>query len=144
MKKRILLGVSSCLLGEKVRFDGGHKRDNYICDLLSHYVDFLPICPEVAIGMGIPRPAIRLIGDSGSPRLVEVKNHQRDYTQPMLDFANETMKTLTPISGYILKSKSPTCGLKRGENLPGKRASAAIGGRVICQCTEKGISLFAH
>ncbi|HHF7346456.1 TPA: YbgA family protein [Legionella feeleii] len=137
MKKRILLGVSSCLLGEKVRFDGGHKRDNYICDLLSHYVDFLPICPEVAIGMGIPRPAIRLIGDSGSPRLVEVKNHQRDYTQPMLDFANETMKTLTPISGYILKSKSPTCGLKRVKIYRGKEQAPLLGEGLYASVLKK-------
>ncbi|NSL17199.1 DUF1722 domain-containing protein [Tatlockia micdadei] len=120
MKNRILIGVSSCLIGEKVRFDGGHKRDSYICDLLANYVDFLPICPEVAIGMGVPRPAIRLVGDPKSPRLVEVKNVERDYTLAMLEFANETMQQLTHISGYILKSQSPSCGLRRVKIYQGK------------------------
>lgn len=111
-QKRIVIGVSSCLLGEKVRFDGGHKRDSYLCDLLANYVDFLPICPEVAIGMGIPRPSVHLVGDPKKPRMVEVKNSSMDYTDAMINFAQETMKTLTSISGYILKNKSPSCGLK--------------------------------
>lgn len=113
MEKRILLGVSSCLIGEKVRFNGGDKRNNYLCDLLANYVDFLPICPEVAIGLGVPRPAIRLVGDPKFPRLVEVNNPQQDHSQAMMEFANSAMKQLTHISGYILKSQSPTCGLKR-------------------------------
>lgn len=109
----MIIGISSCLLGEKVRFDGGHKRDNYICDFLADYVDFLPICPEVAIGMGIPRPAVRLSGNPLNPRLIEVKNPLQDYTESMLDFAESYMNQLGNISGYILKSKSPTCGWKR-------------------------------
>lgn len=113
MKKRILVGISSCLLGEKVRFDGGHKRDSYICDFLADYVEFLPICPEVAIGMGTPRPAIRLIGDAENPRLVEVKNINKDYTEPMLAYAHEMMPAFQGLSAYILKSNSPSCGWKR-------------------------------
>ncbi|MDI9819429.1 MULTISPECIES: DUF523 and DUF1722 domain-containing protein [unclassified Legionella] len=113
MKKRIVLGVSSCLLGDKVRFDGGHKRDNYICDFLAGYVEFFPICPEVSIGLGIPRPAIRLSGDPQNPKLVEVNNPRQDYTMPMREFSQNCVPQLGNISGYILKSKSPTCGWKR-------------------------------
>lgn len=113
MKKPIIVGISSCLLGEKVRFDGGHKRDNYICDFLADYVDFLPICPEVGMGMTIPRPAIRLIGDPDNPRLVEVKNNNIDYTELMQNYAHQTMPALQTISAYILKSNSPSCGWKR-------------------------------
>ncbi|KTC85056.1 YbgA family protein [Legionella brunensis] len=110
---RIVIGVSSCLLGERVRFDGGHKRDSYLCDLLANYVDFLPICPEVAIGMGTPRPPVRLIGNAQSPSMVDIKNPNKDYTAAMLNFSQNIMKQLQNISGYILKSKSPSCGLKR-------------------------------
>lgn len=137
MKNRILIGVSSCLIGEKVRFDGGHKRDSYICDLLANYVDFLPICPEVAIGMGVPRPAIRLVGDPKSPRLVEVKNVERDYTLAMLEFANETMQQLTHISGYILKSQSPSCGLRRVKIYQGKGQAPLSGQGLYAKILEE-------
>jgi len=110
---RILIGISSCLLGERVRFDGGHKRDSYICDFLANYVEFLPVCPEAEIGMGIPRPPVRLVGDPDFPQLVEVKDPSKNYTSGMLHFCQETMSRLQSISAYILKSKSPTCGWKR-------------------------------
>ncbi|KTC88047.1 MULTISPECIES: YbgA family protein [Legionella] len=127
MERRILLGISSCLIGEKVRFDGGHKRNSYLCELLANYVDFLPICPEVAIGLGIPRAAIRLVGNPKSPRLVEVNNPQQDYTQIMQEFANSTIKQLTNISGYILKSQSPTCGLKQVKVYQDKGVAPKLG-----------------
>ncbi|CEK09278.1 YbgA family protein [Legionella hackeliae] len=113
MTKNLVIGISSCLIGERVRFDGGHKRDHFICDLLANYVDFTPICPEVAIGLGIPRPAIQLRGDPDNPKLVNSKDHAREYTSEMLNFSRQAMPQLTEISGYILKSKSPSCGLKR-------------------------------
>ena len=125
--ERIILGVSSCLIGEKVRFNGGHKRDNYLCDFLANYVDFLPICPEVAIGLGVPRPAIRLVGDPKNPHLVNSNNSQADYTLKMLDFAQSAMKQLKGISGYILKSQSPTCGLKRVKIYQSKGQAPKLG-----------------
>ncbi|RMX03397.1 DUF1722 domain-containing protein [Legionella jordanis] len=109
----MLIGISSCLLGEKVRFDGGHKRDDYICSLLANYVKFLPICPEVAIGMGIPRPPVRLVGNPQNPRMIEINHPEKDYTSKMLEFAKESMVQLQYVSAYILKSKSPSCGWKR-------------------------------
>jgi uncharacterized protein YbgA (DUF1722 family)/uncharacterized protein YbbK (DUF523 family) len=113
LNNKIILGISSCLLGENVRYDGGHKRDNYICDTLVNYFDFLPICPEVAIGMSIPRPAVHLVGEPNNPSLVEAENKEKNYTQLIQQFASKTMDDLTGISGYILKSKSPSCGWRR-------------------------------
>ncbi|MDW7758815.1 MAG: DUF523 domain-containing protein, partial [Desulfuromonadales bacterium] len=71
---KIRLGISSCLLGEKVRFDGGHKRDPFLTDSLGAYVEYVPVCPEVEVGLSIPREALRLVGDVDAPRLVFSKS----------------------------------------------------------------------
>ena len=110
---RPLIAVSSCLLGEQVRFDGGHKRDNWIIGPLGEFFDYRPICPEVAIGLGIPRPPIHLTGDPDNPRAVGVKDPTLDVTEPLTAFARKTATQLQGISGYILKSKSPSCGMER-------------------------------
>ncbi|MBN1103323.1 MAG: DUF523 domain-containing protein [Deltaproteobacteria bacterium] len=73
MTERIRLGVSTGLLGENVRFDGGHKHDRFITDTLGQYVEFVPVCPEVECGLGIPRESMRLVGDPEAPRLVTVR-----------------------------------------------------------------------
>ena len=73
-ERPIRLGVSSCLLGNEVRFDGGHKRDRFVTDLLGRFVEWVPVCPEVEVGMGTPRPALRLVGEDGSVRMVEIKS----------------------------------------------------------------------
>lgn len=109
----ILIGISSCLLGEKVRFDGNHKHDHYITDTLGQYFEFVPVCPEVAVGMGIPRPPIRLEGDPEHPRVVGVKDRNLDFTEQLTHFSREQVPKLPEISGYILKSKSPSCGMER-------------------------------
>lgn len=108
-----LLGISACLLGERVRFDANHKHDHYITGTLGQYFDFFPVCPEVAIGMGIPRPTIRLVGDMAAPRLVGVKVAELDVTDKMRDFSRKQVKKLPSICGYVLKSKSPSCGMER-------------------------------
>lgn len=110
---KIYIGVSSCILGEKVRFDGGHKKSTYVCGLLDSYFDFVSVCPEVGMGMGIPRPTIRLVGDPKFPRLVEVLKPSHDHTEGMLDYCQKKVTKLSHLSGFILKSKSPTCGLER-------------------------------
>lgn len=137
MKKRVVVGVSSCLLGEKVRFDGGHKRDNYLCDFLANYVDFFPICPEIAIGMGTPRPAIRLTGNPKNPNLVAVKNPENDYSEAMIHFSQNTMPKLTGLSGYILKSKSPSCGWKRVKVYQEKGRAPLIGQGVYAKILQE-------
>jgi len=88
MEEKIKLGISSCLLGNKVRFDGGHKRDHFLTDTLGQYVEYVPVCPEVEYGLGIPREALRLVGDPDSPRLVTSRTHL-DHTEGMLRWEDE-------------------------------------------------------
>lgn len=113
MHEKILIGVSSCLLGNEVRYDGGHKRDRYITDTLSDYFDFKAYCPETAIGLGIPRPTIQLLLKQDEIRLVESNDSEQDYTDVMHDVSAAYAMQLSDISGYILKSKSPSCGMER-------------------------------
>ena len=109
----IRIGISACLLGEQVRYDGGHKRLPFASDELARHFDFVKICPEQAIGMGVPRPTIRLVGDPDSPRLVGSSDSSLDVTEKMTVFARDTVATLDYISGYILCAKSPSCGMER-------------------------------
>lgn len=107
------LGTSACLLGEKVRFDANHKHDAYITGTLGRYFDFVSVCPEVAIGLGVPRPTIRLMGDPDHPRVVGVKARDLDVTDALEAFSQRQVRQLGDICGYILKSKSPSCGMER-------------------------------
>ena len=110
---QIRIGISSCLLGERVRFDGNHKRDSYIVGTLGDFFNFVPICPEVAIGLGTPREPIRLVGDPQRPQVVGVRTPTLEVTAPLERYGRETATRLDEISGYILKSKSPSCGMER-------------------------------
>ncbi|MGQ0811311.1 MAG: YbgA family protein [Nitrospiraceae bacterium] len=108
------LGISRCLLGEEVRFDGGHKRDGFLTDVLGRYVEWVPVCPEVEAGLGTPREAMRLVGDAQHPRLVTIKSG-KDHTQALeMMTANriEELKELD-LSGYVFKKDSPSCGMER-------------------------------
>jgi uncharacterized protein YbbK (DUF523 family) len=112
MVKRIKIGVSSCLLGEKVRYDGGDKRDPYIADVLGRVVTFVPVCPEVGCGLPVPRERMRLEGEPAHPRLVTIEG-RLDLTERMLGWCRIKMKELEgeALAGFILKSRSPSCGL---------------------------------
>jgi uncharacterized protein YbgA (DUF1722 family)/uncharacterized protein YbbK (DUF523 family) len=114
MNKPIKVGVSSCLLGEKVRYDGGHKHDRYITDVLGKYFVFVPVCPEVGCGMTVPREAMRLEGDPANPRLVTNKTRV-DKTLQMHAFCRSTVKALAgeDLCGFIFKKDSPSSGLFR-------------------------------
>ena len=111
---RIRIGVSSCLLGENVRYDGGHKRDRYITDILGPYVEWIPVCPELEVGMGVPRESVRLVGDPEAPRMRGSRT-AADWTDRMNRYARKRAGVLASqeLDGYILKSKSPSCGLQR-------------------------------
>jgi len=113
MPDKILVGVSSCLLGQEVRFDGGHKRDSYITGTLSDYFDFVPFCPEAGVGLGIPRQPIRLVRQGEQIRAVGTRTPELDPTDDLAAFARRTMHQLGDISGYILKNASPSCGMER-------------------------------
>ncbi len=109
----ITLGISSCLLGNEVRYDGGHKRNPYIINTLGQYFEFMPICPEMAIGLGTPRPTLRLINSNRGVRMVEVKDLENDLTDQMRAFSEDATQNLNQLSGYILKKGSPSCGMER-------------------------------
>lgn len=111
---RIRLGVSACLLGDTVRYDGGHKRDSFLTDVLGTYVEWVPVCPEVEIGLGVPRPTLRLVGRPAVPRLVQEASGA-DLTERMRAYAEGRVRELErlELDGYILKRASPSCGLFR-------------------------------
>src|SRR6185369_3930997 len=110
--RRIRLGISACLIGDEVRHDGGHKRDTYLADVLGPLVEWVKVCPEVEIGMGTPREPIELVNESGPIRLLTVTT-RIDYTASMTAFAASRADALAAegLSGFILKSHSPSCGL---------------------------------
>ncbi len=110
----IRVGISSCLLGNPVRYDGGHKHDRYLTDTLGMFFEWVAVCPEVEMGLGTPRETLRLVGDPAAPRLVFAKTGV-DQTQGMRAWANERLRRLAEadLSGYILKSDSPSCGMER-------------------------------
>jgi uncharacterized protein YbgA (DUF1722 family)/uncharacterized protein YbbK (DUF523 family) len=114
MPEPIRILISSCLLGEKVRYDGGHKREGYLVETLGRFVEWVPVCPEVDCGLPTPREAMRLIGDPKSPRLVTSKGGV-DHTEQMSEFARKKMKELEPLNlcGYICKKDSPSSGMER-------------------------------
>jgi FdhD protein len=110
--KRVRIGISSCLLGDEVRFDGGHKRDASLLEALDPYVDWVPVCPEVELGLGVPREPVRLVSAPGGPRMIAVHTAV-DHTGPMQEYARRRVNELARanLSGYVLKAKSPSCGL---------------------------------
>jgi uncharacterized protein YbgA (DUF1722 family)/uncharacterized protein YbbK (DUF523 family) len=110
---KIPVGISSCLIGQNVRFDSGHKRDSYIVGTLGEFFDFYPFCPEVAIGLGIPRPTIHLVKINGDIRCVGVKDATNDVTDRLRDYASQEQPAFTDLCGYILKKDSPSCGMER-------------------------------
>ncbi|MGB1907518.1 MAG: YbgA family protein [Spongiibacter sp.] len=110
---QIQIGISACLMGDEVRYDGGHKRLPFATDELSRHFSFIKVCPEQAIGMGVPRPTIRLVGDPIHPRLQGSNDPSLDVTEAMQVFASDTARQLNHISGYILCAKSPSCGMAR-------------------------------
>ena len=112
--QKIPIGVSACLLGEKVRFDGGHKHDAYLTDTLGPYFDYVPVCPEVGCGLPVPRESMHLVGTPEEPRLVGNKTGA-DYTAQMREFCDRTVAALKSknLHGFIFKAKSPSSGLFR-------------------------------
>jgi len=108
------LGISSCLLGEAVRYDGGHKRSRFATDLLGPLVSWVPVCPELEAGLGVPRPAMRLLRDGDAVKLVEIASGV-DHTRRLERYAAARVRALRALElcGYILKKDSPSCGMTR-------------------------------
>ena len=110
---KIKVGVSSCLMGEKVRFDSGHKKNAYINDILSEYFEFSTFCPEVEIGLGTPRETIRLVQVEDQVRCVGTKTPDLDVTEKLIASADSQKDWHQQLCGYILKKSSPSCGMER-------------------------------
>ena len=113
MSRRIKLGISSCLLGEKVRYDGSHKLDRFLTDTFGRFVEWIPVCPEVECGLPVPREAMRLVGVPDAPRLVTSLTGA-DHTERMVRWAQEKIRFLKSagLCGFISKSKSPSSGMQ--------------------------------
>ena len=146
--ERIPVGVSSCLLGEAVRYDGGHKHDAFVTRVLGRYFEYVAWCPEALAGLGVPRPPIRLAGDPDAPRAVRISDPSVDVTAALLDVARDTVREMHALRGYIFKRGSPSCGIERvkvyGE--PGKSprmgrgvfARAVMKAHPLLPCEEEG------
>ncbi len=131
---KIRLGISECLLGHPVRYDGGHKHDRFITDTLGQYVEFVPVCPEVECGLGVPREIMRLVGDVNHPRLITTHSHV-DLTERMLSWAHRRVRELEAenLHGFIFKSDSPSSGMERVKVYNDKGMAV-----------KKGVGLFAR
>lgn len=136
MTEKIKLGVSSCLLGHKVRWNGDHQLDHFIAEELGRYVEYVHVCPEVETGLGTPRETLRLMGDSDSPRLVFSKSGG-DITERMKTWAEKRLDELATfeLRGYIFKSRSPSSGMERirvyGDNGEVRRNGVGIFARAF-------------
>ena len=131
---KIRLGISSCLLGEPVRWNGGHKLDRFLTSTLGKYVEYVPVCPEVEAGFGVPRETMRLVGEVESPRLVTTRTKE-DMTDRMMEWARRRVVELEKenLDGFIFKSDSPSSGMERVK-VYGKRGMPE----------KKGVGLFAR
>jgi len=132
--EKIKIGISSCLLGEKVRYDAGHKLDRYIADTLGQYFEWVSVCPEVEYGLPVPRESMHLVGAPDSPHLVTVKTGV-DHTEGMLKWANKKFRELEKeeLCGFIFKSRSPSSGIGgvkvyTSSGMPSKRGVGIFGG----------------
>jgi len=131
---KLRLGVSRCLMGDRVRYDGQHKHDRFLTDTLGRYVEYVPVCPEVEIGLPVPREAMRLVGDPAAPRLMTQKTGI-DYTERMLAWAAARAAELERenLCGFIFKSRSPSSGMERikvysGTGIPSKTGVGIFAG----------------
>jgi uncharacterized protein YbgA (DUF1722 family)/uncharacterized protein YbbK (DUF523 family) len=134
--EEIRLGISACLLGQEVRFDGGHKRDAFLTDVLAPYVEWVPVCPEVEVGMGTPRETLRLVREQGRTRMVTTRSGI-DHTDAMHAWAMQRVEALAgeDLDGYVLKKDSPSCGMDRvkvyGGDGPGVRDGRGLFAAVL-------------
>ncbi|MFA5983396.1 MAG: DUF523 and DUF1722 domain-containing protein [Methylococcaceae bacterium] len=134
--KKIPIGISSCLLGELVRYDGSHKHNPYITGTLGEYFEFQPFCPEVEIGLGTPRPTIHLVNRAGKIHCVGVKDPSLDFTEPLRAHAEKLKPQQALLCGYILKKDSPSCGMERVKvytNQQPKREGVGIYAQIMMQ-----------
>ncbi|WP_445180961.1 YbgA family protein [Pseudomonas sp. McL0111] len=125
------IAISACLMGAEVRYNGGHKESRLCSRTLSEHFEFVPVCPEVAIGLGIPREPIRLVGNPDSPEAIGTVHPEINVTQPLADYGQKMAAELDDICGYIFMQQSPSCGLERVKVYHANGAPVNGGGRGI-------------
>lgn len=135
------IGVSACLLGSEVRFDGGHKRDRFLTDILGPFVEWVPVCPEVEVGMGVPRESVRLVRRGDDIRMIADKSGS-DHTAAMRAWAARRVRRLEALDlcGYVLKKGSPSCGMERvriydGKGMPSRTGRGLFAEELIARLT---------
>lgn len=137
----IRIGISACLLGQPVRFDGGHKRDPFLTETFGRFVEWVPVCPEVECGFSTPREAMRLVRVGPGVRLLTIKTGI-DLTAPMERFSRSRMSALAgeDLSGYVLKKDSPSCGLERVKVYDRHGTPCPRRPRSVCPGARRGVS----
>lgn len=130
MSDKVKIGVSQCLLGDTVRYDGQSKPCAIVIEQLAEQFELIPICPEVEAGLSIPRPPVQLAGSIEQPRLIGRDNPEIDITELMRDYCQKKIPELHELSGFVLKSRSPSCGLNS--------TPVFIGGKLVSE-TSSGI-----
>lgn len=135
LNHKIKLGISSCLLGNNVRYDGGHKYDSWLVETLGAWVDYVPVCPEVGCGLPVPREAMRLVGEPGNPALLTQKTLV-DHTEKMQNYSDAQVGRLKDeeLCGFVFKSQSPSSGMERVKVYPSGGGAAS----------KTGIGIFAR
>lgn len=125
------IAISACLTGAEVRYNGGHKASRLCSQILTDYFDFVPVCPEMAIGLGVPREPIRLVGNPDQPDAVGTVDRELNVTRSLADFGQQMAVSLDDICGYIFMQKSPSCGLERVKVYRANGSLQDSGGRGI-------------
>lgn len=136
------LGISQCLLGDTVRYDGGHKRDVFLTDVLAPFVEWLPVCPEVEAGLGTPREAMHLAGDPDAPQLLTIRTHI-DHTKTLQTYSQRRVQELqeSDLDGYIFKKSSPSCGVYRVKVYTEKGQPSKQGTGIFSAAFQQAFSL---
>ena len=141
--RSLRVGISACLLGERVRYDGGHKRDRFLTEVLAKHVEWVPVCPEVELGLGVPRPPMRLVRGRGATTRLVVEDTGEDLTARMRAYAAWRAHGLASLEldGYVLKSRSPSCGLSRVPVHDVEDASATVGRGLFAEALAAALPL---
>ncbi|MEN8763260.1 MAG: DUF523 and DUF1722 domain-containing protein [Thiogranum sp.] len=137
----IRVATSSCLLGEEVRYDGGHKYNGYLTRTLARHFELIPFCPEVAIGLGVPRPPVRLVKNGGQVRVLGVDDPALDVTDDLLEYGRFVAFRLNSVSGYIFKRGSPSCGMERVKIYSDKGVPVDSGAGIYAQAIMQELPL---
>jgi uncharacterized protein YbgA (DUF1722 family)/uncharacterized protein YbbK (DUF523 family) len=136
------LGISACLLGQTVRYDGGHKRDIFLTDTLGRFVQWVPVCPELEVGMGVPREPVRLLGKADDPSMIAERSG-KDWTAAMKRFGSARSGELKRLnlSGYVFKKDSPSCGMARVKVYSPRGGATRMGSGLFARVVQDALPL---